>query len=105
MTVDSASVQAVTDLELINLCVQLAFNYSVFYFFGAKSLCYLLIGFVLFVIAVIPIVVVGHSPSHSLPLCRFVLGLGPHPLSGHFIAEHYTFRPGQETYRHAVYIE
>lgn len=27
-----------------------------------------------------------------------ILGLGMHPISGHFIAEHYEFIHGQETY-------
>ncbi|CAJ0936162.1 unnamed protein product, partial [Mesorhabditis belari] len=64
--------KAMTDLELINLVLQLSFNYAVCYFWGAKAFFYLAGG--------------------------IVLGLGPHPLAGHFIAEHYTFQPGQETY-------
>jgi sphingolipid delta-4 desaturase len=58
--------------ELANLVVQLAFNAAVFYFWGAKALAYL--------------------PISSL----IVMGL--HPVAGHYIAEHYVFRPGQETY-------
>ena len=58
--------------EALNLAVQLAFNAAIFYAFGAKALVYL----------------VGGT----------LLGMGLHPMAGHFIAEHYTFIKGQETY-------
>jgi sphingolipid 4-desaturase/C4-monooxygenase len=58
--------------EITNLLVQLAFNTAVFYFWGWKALLYL--------------------PLGSL------LGMGLHPIAGHFISEHYVFKPGQETY-------
>jgi sphingolipid 4-desaturase/C4-monooxygenase len=58
--------------ELANLLVQLAFNAAIFYFWGGKALAYL--------------------PISSL----IVMGL--HPVAGHYISEHYVFRPGQETY-------
>jgi sphingolipid 4-desaturase/C4-monooxygenase len=59
-------------LEVTNLVIQLIFDYIVWYNFGAKSLSYLLLG--------------------------TVLGLGLHPIAGHFIAEHYVFTKGFETY-------
>jgi len=31
-------------------------------------------------------------------LCSTLMGLGPHPMSGHFIGEHCEFITGQETY-------
>merc|ERR1712137_1344280 len=31
-------------------------------------------------------------------LLSMLLGLGPHPMAGHFIAEHYVFVEGYETY-------
>jgi sphingolipid 4-desaturase/C4-monooxygenase len=58
--------------ELLNLLVQLAFNAAIFSFWGIKALAYL--------------------PISSL----IVMGL--HPIAGHYISEHYVFRPGQETY-------
>lgn len=58
--------------ELANLVVQLTFNAAIFYFWGGKALAYL--------------------PISSL----IVMGL--HPVAGHYISEHYVFRPGQETY-------
>ena len=58
--------------ELGNLLLQVAFNVAVFYFWGGKALVYL--------------------PISSL----IVMGL--HPIAGHYISEHYVFRPGQETY-------
>jgi sphingolipid 4-desaturase/C4-monooxygenase len=58
--------------ELLNLLLQIAFNVAVFYFWGGKALAYL--------------------PISSL----IVMGL--HPVAGHYISEHYVFRPGQETY-------
>lgn len=58
--------------ELLNLGVQVAFNVALFYVWGGKALAYL--------------------PISSL----IVMGL--HPIAGHYISEHYVFRPGQETY-------
>lgn len=62
----------VSRLEIINLSVQLLFDIIIYYGLGTKSLFYLLAG--------------------------SVLGLGLHPISGHFIAEHYMFLKGHETY-------
>jgi sphingolipid delta-4 desaturase len=58
--------------EVVNLVIQLSFDYSVYHFWGAKALFYLVMG--------------------------TMLGLGLHPISGHFIAEHYVFVKGYETY-------
>ncbi len=58
--------------EALNLLLQIAFNVAIFYFWGVKALAYL--------------------PISSL----IVMGL--HPIAGHYISEHYVFRPGQETY-------
>jgi sphingolipid delta-4 desaturase len=62
----------VTLLEVINLFIELAFDGIIMYFLGRKSLVYLLFG--------------------------TLLGLGLHPISGHFISEHYIFVEGYETY-------
>ncbi|CAF0945670.1 unnamed protein product [Rotaria sordida] len=62
----------VTLLEAINLVIELIFDFIIFYFLGFKSLVYLFFG--------------------------TVLGLGAHPISGHFLSEHYTFVEGYETY-------
>jgi sphingolipid delta-4 desaturase len=58
--------------ELGNLLVQIAFNVTIYYFWGGKALAYL--------------------PISAL------LVMGLHPIAGHYISEHYVFRPGQETY-------
>ncbi|MET0793158.1 MAG: fatty acid desaturase [Polyangiaceae bacterium] len=58
--------------ELGNLALQLAFNAAILHCWGGKALAYL--------------------PISSL----IVMGL--HPVAGHYISEHYVFRPGQETY-------
>jgi sphingolipid delta-4 desaturase len=58
--------------ELINWVVILSFDLAVFYYLGGKSLAYLIAG--------------------------TFLGLGLHPVAGHFVAEHYEFIRGQETY-------
>lgn len=58
--------------EGLNLVAQVAFNLAVVYFMGARSLAYLIAG--------------------------TLLGLGLHPAAGHFIAEHYEFVAGHETY-------
>jgi sphingolipid delta-4 desaturase len=61
-----------TAAEVANLLLQLAFNLAILHWWGAKALAYL--------------------PISSL----IVMGL--HPVAGHYISEHYVFRPGQETY-------
>jgi sphingolipid delta-4 desaturase len=58
--------------EALNFALQAAFNVAIFHFWGLKALLYL--------------------PISSL----IVMGL--HPVAGHYISEHYIFRPGQETY-------
>lgn len=58
--------------ELTNLIVQLGLDASLVYFWGWRSLAYLI-------------------------LATFVGG-GLHPMAGHFISEHYVFHPSQETY-------
>jgi sphingolipid delta-4 desaturase len=58
--------------EIFNLVLQLAFNVALFYFWGGKALAY-------------------------LPLSSLIV-MGLHPVAGHYISEHYVFRPGQETY-------
>jgi sphingolipid delta-4 desaturase len=58
--------------EVVNLLVQFTFNWAIWYAFGTKALVYLPLG--------------------------SVLAMGLHPMAGHFISEHYVFRPGQETY-------
>jgi sphingolipid delta-4 desaturase len=58
--------------ELGNLALQIAFGAALFYFWGGKALAY-------------------------LPLSTLI-AMGLHPMAGHFIAEHYVFRAGQETY-------
>lgn len=59
-------------LELVNWAIAIAFDACLIYSFGIKSMCYLWFG--------------------------TILGLGLHPIAGHFIAEHYVFIKGYETY-------
>eukprot|EP00164_Ancoracysta_twista_P001702 GFYU01002230.1.p1 GENE.GFYU01002230.1~~GFYU01002230.1.p1 ORF type:complete len:363 (+),score=107.23 GFYU01002230.1:32-1090(+) len=59
-------------MEMVNQVCVVAFDLAIYTILGQKALLYFL-------------------------LSTF-LGLGLHPISGHFIAEHYTFVPGQETY-------
>ncbi|KAH8961855.1 hypothetical protein BDL97_05G070600 [Sphagnum fallax] len=58
--------------EVSNFVTQIGYDVALVYFFGWKSLVYLV-------------------------LSTF-LGGGLHPVAGHFIAEHYVFMEGQETY-------
>lgn len=58
--------------ELANLLAQLAFNGLVWYLWGLQAFLY-------------------------LPLSALIV-MGLHPIAGHYISEHYVFRPGQETY-------
>ena len=64
--------KTVTFLEIVNWAIQIIFNIVVFYTCGIKGLVYLWMG--------------------------TLLGLGLHPVAGHFIAEHYVFVKGFETY-------
>jgi len=58
--------------EFVNISVQIGFDILVYFVFGWKFLLYLFLG--------------------------TAIGYGLHPSAGHFIAEHYTFIKGQETY-------
>ncbi|XP_069464741.1 sphingolipid delta(4)-desaturase DES1 [Ambystoma mexicanum] len=62
----------ISRLEIINLIVQFSFDIVVYHFWGVKPIFYMFAG--------------------------SILGLGLHPISGHFIAEHYMFLKGHETY-------
>jgi hypothetical protein len=59
-------------LEVVNLALALTFDCSMYYFFGGKTLAYFILG--------------------------TLMGLSLHPIAGHFIAEHYVFTEGHETY-------
>ncbi|XP_077394344.1 sphingolipid delta(4)-desaturase/C4-monooxygenase DES2 isoform X2 [Festucalex cinctus] len=59
-------------LEVQNFVVQLAADVAIFYLWGLKPVVYLISG--------------------------SILCMGLHPISGHFIAEHYMFMKGHETY-------
>lgn len=61
-----------TNLELINIFIQIVFDIIVVYCFGVRVLWYLILG--------------------------TVLAMGFHPVAGHFISEHYMFAKGFETY-------
>ena len=58
--------------EALNWVVCLTYDAILYYNYGVWSLVYLLLS--------------------------LVMGLGLHPIAGHFIAEHYVFVPGHETY-------
>jgi len=58
--------------EFINGSTVFLFDYCIAHYIGGRAMAYLIIG--------------------------TLLGLGIHPCAGHFIAEHYVFTPGQETY-------
>ena len=66
------SPKPVTGWEVINAFCQICFDYFVLTVFGVKPLVYLIAG--------------------------TLFGLGLHPLSGHFISEHYLFSGGQATH-------
>jgi len=59
-------------MELVNYAACFSFDYLIYQTLGGKALAYLVIG--------------------------SLLGLGLHPTAGHFIAEHYEFTKGTETY-------
>uniref|UniRef100_A0A7S2I3B7 Sphingolipid delta4-desaturase N-terminal domain-containing protein n=1 Tax=Helicotheca tamesis TaxID=374047 RepID=A0A7S2I3B7_9STRA len=58
--------------EIINISAAVAFDLSILYVFGLGGLLYLLLG--------------------------TILGLGLHPMSGHFLSEHLVLCEGQETF-------
>ena len=58
--------------EGYNWAGQIAFDYAIYHYFGAKGLVYL--------------------------IASTLLGMGVHPMASHFVAEHYTFIKGVETY-------
>ena len=61
-----------TNLEMLNTATQLTFNVLLFYFCGFKAVYYLMIG--------------------------TLLSMGIHPMAAHFVAEHYIYEKGHETY-------
>ncbi len=60
-----------TRLEILNIVIQVIFDFLVVYFWGFKALYYLMAG--------------------------TLLALGLHPMGAHFVAEHYMFERGYET--------
>lgn len=59
-------------MEAVNGIVTFVFNATLAYCFGIKALMF--------------------------NICGTLLGMGIHPVAGHFISEHYVFKEGQETY-------
>lgn len=59
-------------LEVANVALVLGWDACIGWFWGAKALLYM--------------------------VCGTLLGMGLHPMAGHFIAEHYAFNASQETY-------
>lgn len=59
-------------LEISNFLLQIAVDVAIWYNFGAKPLVFL--------------------------IASSLLGMGLHPVAGHFISEHYMFQEGYETY-------
>jgi len=64
--------KAACKLEVFNFILQIAFDVMIFHFFGVKAIFYLIAG--------------------------SLLGMGLHPVAGHFISEHYMFSVDFETY-------
>ena len=64
--------KAPTSAEAINWVAVVTSNFLIYHFFGGAALGYL--------------------------IASTLLGLGLHPTAGHFVAEHYEFVTGQETY-------
>lgn len=62
----------ISQLEVTNVVFQLTFDVLLYWLWGEKPVVYMLAG--------------------------SMLGMGLHPISGHFIAEHYMFLKGHETY-------
>ena len=61
-----------TKLEILNYVVQIIFDASIYYFIGFKGLVYFILG--------------------------TLLCMGLHPMAAHFIADHYMYDRGYETY-------
>lgn len=61
-----------TTLEIFNFALEFAFDALIVYYLGGKSLFYMIAG--------------------------SLLGMGLHPVAGHFISEHYMFHSEAETY-------
>jgi len=57
--------------EVMNLVIIIIFDYSIYHFWGFKAIAYIFLS--------------------------TILGLGLHPMSGHFVGEHYEIVKGQET--------
>uniref|UniRef100_A0A8C6Z4L0 sphingolipid 4-desaturase n=2 Tax=Nothoprocta perdicaria TaxID=30464 RepID=A0A8C6Z4L0_NOTPE len=64
--------KTITQMEIFNALVQFSVDLVIYYFWGLKPIIYLIAG--------------------------TILCMGLHPISGHFIAEHYMFLKGYETY-------
>uniref|UniRef100_A0A8C6V336 sphingolipid 4-desaturase n=1 Tax=Naja naja TaxID=35670 RepID=A0A8C6V336_NAJNA len=64
--------KAITEMEIFNALVQFSIDLAIYYLWGWKPIVYLTAG--------------------------TILCMGLHPISGHFIAEHYMFLKGYETY-------
>ncbi|XP_059806965.1 sphingolipid delta(4)-desaturase/C4-monooxygenase DES2-like isoform X2 [Hypanus sabinus] len=62
----------VTQMEVVNAVIQLSYDLVIYQIWGLKPVFYM--------------------------LASSMLGMGLHPISGHFIAEHYMFLKGYETY-------